>query len=51
MGSPNIGGDLSGTTTEGDISIGGDLDDINGLTRNGDDAFSITAQGSYGTAT
>ncbi|MGV6889825.1 hypothetical protein ACTYEO_11340 [Rhodophyticola sp. SM2404] len=51
MGSPNIGGDLSGTITEGDISIGGDLDDTNGLTTNGDDIFSITAQGSYGTAT
>lgn len=51
MGSPNIGGDLSGTITEGDISIGGDLDDTNGLTTNGDDIFTITAQGSYGTAT
>ncbi len=51
MGSPNIGGDLSGTITEGDISIGGDLDDIGGLTTDGDDVFSISVQGSYGTAT
>ncbi|MGB7244370.1 MAG: Hint domain-containing protein [Sulfitobacter sp.] len=51
MGSPNIGGDLSGSIDEGDISIGGDLDDINGLTGNTDDTFTITAQGNYGTAT
>ena len=51
MGTPVIGGDLSGTITEGDISIGGDLDDIGGLTTNGDDVFSITVQGNFGTAT
>ncbi len=51
MGTPNIGGDLAATITEGDISVSGDLDDVGGLTGNTDDTFTITAQGSYGTAT
>ena len=51
MGTPVIGGDLSGSIDEGDISISGDLDDIGGLTQNNDDIFTITVQATYGTAT
>ncbi len=51
MGTPTIDGDLTGSIDEGDISIGGDLDDIGLGTSNSDDTFTITLQGTYGTAT
>ena len=48
MGTPNIGGDLTGAVLEssGDI-ITGDLDDIGFLTGNADDVWSVSAA-SYG---
>lgn len=48
MGAPNIGGDLSASITEGDINVTGDLDNVGAGNNN---AFSITAQGTYGVAT
>lgn len=51
MGTPNIGGDLTGSIDEGDISITGDLDDIGFGTGNTDDEFTVTVDATYGTAT
>lgn len=50
MGTPTIGGDLTGTLNEGDISIGGTLDDVGFATGTTDDVFTITAQTTHGTA-
>lgn len=51
MGTPDIGGDLTGSIDEGDISITGDLDDIGFGTGNADDVFRVTVDATYGTAT
>ncbi|MEI4195528.1 Hint domain-containing protein [Roseovarius sp. E0-M6] len=51
MGTPTIGGDLTGTIDEGDTSLTGDFDDVGLLTGNDDDIFTVTATGTYGTAT
>jgi len=51
MGTPTIGGDLTGTIDEGDTSLTGDLDDVGTFTGNDDDIFTVTATGTYGTAT
>lgn len=48
MGVPTIGGDLTGSINEGDISITGDLDDVGFLTANNDDVFSVTSGASFG---
>ncbi len=52
MGTPTIGGDITGAVEEdsGDI-ITGDLDDIGFLTGNTDDTWSITITALYGTVT
>lgn len=51
MGTPTIGGDITGAVTEdtGDL-VQGDLDDVGFLTGNGDDTWSISVQATYGTA-
>lgn len=52
MGSPTIGGDITGSVLEGSGAIvTGDLDDINPFTDNNDDTWSITSAASYGSAT
>jgi VCBS repeat-containing protein len=51
MGTPVIGGDLTGSIDEGDISITGDLDDIGFGTGNTDDVFTVTTGATFGTAT
>ena len=50
MGTPIIRGDVSGSISEGDISVSGDLDDVGYGTGSTDDFFKITAQSTYGTA-
>lgn len=51
MGTPVIGGDLTGVIDEGEISITGDLDDIGLGTGATDDLFSISVGASFGTVT
>lgn len=52
MGAPTIGGDISGSVTEDSgLPASGDLDDIGFLAGNTDDTWSVTLNGTYGSAT